>query len=155
MANTHRNLDGWRTLSEAIPRGASGTLARAMGLSEDYIRRWRREPDEDTLSATGQRSPLDRVCDLMSAIFLVNPDGVDLVIEHIRAHHASLTRMEETEPGWNPRESAARLLRETCQAVNALNLDDPAVERELLDAKFAIEEALERVRARKSKTGTA
>lgn len=83
-------MNGFLTLERAIRRDEAEQVAYFLGQSATVVRAWRREPETEEGSATGRRSPLDRVCDLVTAVFLVNPEGADLIVEHVRAHLESL-----------------------------------------------------------------
>jgi hypothetical protein len=81
-----RSMKAFLTLEQAIQRGEAEQVAYFLGESPDVVRRWKREPETEEGTATGRRSPLDRVCDLITAVFLTNPEGADLIVEHVRAH---------------------------------------------------------------------
>lgn len=83
-------MNGFLTLEEAIRKNDAEQVAYLLRVSPTIVRAWRREPETEEGSATGRRSPLDRVCDLVDAVFLVNPQGADLIVEHVRAHLESL-----------------------------------------------------------------
>lgn len=85
-----RSMNGFETLEDAIRREEAEQVAYFLGVSATVVRAWRREPETDEGSATGRRSPLDRVCDLIDAVYRVNPEGADLIFEHIRSHLESL-----------------------------------------------------------------
>jgi hypothetical protein len=85
-AQFSRSMNGYLALEKAVPRGQADRVAYFMGVSPDLVRRWLREPEYEEGTATGRRSPLDRLCDLITAVFIVNPDGADLVVEHVRTH---------------------------------------------------------------------
>lgn len=84
-------MDGWKIIERAIPRACAEAVAHFLRVSPDLVRRWQREPlAGDRHTATGRRSPLDQVLDLVSAVYLVNPEGADLIVEKVRAHLAGL-----------------------------------------------------------------
>lgn len=85
-----RSMNGFVTLEEAIRREEAEQVAYFLGVSATVVRAWRREPETEEGSATGRRSPLDRACDLIDAVYRVNPEGADLIFEHIRTHLQSL-----------------------------------------------------------------
>jgi hypothetical protein len=85
-----RSMNGFSTLEEAIRREEAEQVAYFLGVSATVVRAWRREPETEEGSATGRRSPLDRACDLIDAVYRVNPEGADLIFEHIRSHLESL-----------------------------------------------------------------
>jgi hypothetical protein len=141
---------GWKTLEQAIPRGTAAAIAHKLHLAADYVRRWRREAlGDDAPLASGQRSPLDRVCDLIDAVFLINPRGTVLIVEHVRKHYEGLIETHALESSiWNRRQDAAAALREAVEAVNCLNLDSASeeTERELVEARDAFDRALVQLR---------
>jgi len=84
-------MTGFETMEQAIPRGSAESVASFLGVHPDEVRRWRREPESNEQPlATGRRSPLDRGCDLITAVFLENPEGAELIVEHFRSHLARL-----------------------------------------------------------------
>jgi hypothetical protein len=93
-----RCMNGWRTLEAAIPRADSDRIAYLLSLHANTVRTWRREPETDDDANTGRRSPLDRVCDLITAVFLSNPQGAELIVEHVRAHLESLKESQGPRP---------------------------------------------------------
>jgi len=145
-------MDAWVTLKNAIPKGEVRSIAARMRLSYDYVCRWRREPlgDESPLS-TGQASPLGRTCDLIDAVFLVNPPGASYIVEHIKLHYQLLLNAHGIQ-GFNGSdrartEAASDLLRQATAAICALNSDslsDHTV-RELVLLRDATDLAISRV----------
>lgn len=84
-------MTGFETLSKAIERGDAESVADFLNVHPDEVRRWRREPESsEQPTTTGRRSPLDRGCDLITAVFLANPEGAELIVEHFRSHLARL-----------------------------------------------------------------
>ena len=72
-------MESYEVLEKAIPKKSSEKVAQLLSISATYVRRWRREPEsDDAPNASGQRSILDRICDLIDVVFLVNPAGVSL-----------------------------------------------------------------------------
>lgn len=115
-------MQSWEILEIVIPRKASQRVALLLNVSVDYVRRWRREPEnEDAPNGSGQRSILDRICDLIDACFLVNPKDTRLIIEHINNHYDCLidTHAQAFASQHSQAKTAAELLQE---AVNQLNL---------------------------------
>lgn len=147
-------MQTFEVLEKAIPRGAAERVAQALHVTADYVRRWRREPTSDEAPlASGQRSPLDRVCDLIDAIFLANPQGACLIVEHVRAHYNALMETH-AGAGFNgcAHERAvatATLLRETTEAVNALGVEGVTNHTltELVEMRDATENVIARVQA--------
>jgi hypothetical protein len=144
-------MESYEVLQQAIPQSASGKVAQLLGVSADYVRRWRREPDSDeNPNGSGQRSILDRICDLIDVVFLVNPQGTPLLIGHITAHykdlvekHASPLHCEQSRA-----ETISDLLTQTTEAVNRLNLEGCTNEtlRELIEMRDSADRAIESVR---------
>lgn len=119
-------MESYEVLEKAIPRKASARVAQLLGVCTDYVRRWRREPESDDAPlATGQRSILDRICDLIDAVFLVNPAGVSLIVEYVNNHYRDLIKTHATPiDGYQERaEHCAKLLKEATEAINKLNLE--------------------------------
>ncbi len=149
--------EAWKTLRRAIPDRAAKAVAFRLNVSADHVRRWRREPlSDDAPLSSGQRSPVDRVCDLLDAVFLVSPSGAAYIVDHVAAHHQSLLQASLDPEHWDKRADTADLLRETIDAVNALNLDAPDEETitELVEAKTAIDQVLTRIqKSRRSSLG--
>ena len=86
-----RGMNAWEILERAIPRGAAEEVAQILGLSTDQVRRWMREPlSDENATGTGRTSPLDRVADLIRAVFVVNPAGARLIVEALANHLAEL-----------------------------------------------------------------
>lgn len=116
----------WEILAKVIRRHDTERVAQILNVSADYVRRWRREPVSDEAPlASGQRSPLDRVCDLIDAAFLVNPLDASLIVEYVIAHFQRLLKTHAVElPTHRERAHAsANILKEATEAVNALNLN--------------------------------
>jgi hypothetical protein len=136
-------MEPWRTLREAIPNRKAAEVARQMHVSRDFVLRWRREPlsDEAPLG-TGMASPLSRTIELINAVFLVNPAGASLIVEHIALHWEMLARthgIKEFTSSTDRAIAAADLLTQATQAVNTLNLE--GVTEETLVKLIAIRDA--------------
>ncbi len=145
-------VNAWKILKQAIPDGQCKAVALRMKVSADYVRRWRREPlsDEAPL-ATGQTSPLDRVFDLVDAVFLVNPAEAILIVEAVNAHFKLLTEAHGIE-GFNGSSEqralqSAELLDKAAEAVNSLNIEGVTNEtlHHLVRLRGATERAIFRV----------
>ena len=120
-------MQSWEVLEIVIPRKASQKVAQFLCVSVDYVRRWRREPDsEETPGGSGQRSILDRICDLIDVCFLVNPKEVFLIIRHINNHYNNLVQTHSIafETKHCQAKTAAELLSEAVDVVNQLNLEE-------------------------------
>jgi hypothetical protein len=143
-------MESWEVLERAIPRAASGRVAQLLGICADYVRRWRREPEsEEAPSGTGQRSILDRMCDLIDAVFLVNPSGVALIVNFINSHHRNLLQLHAKPiDSYECRaETVGDLLTQTTEAITKLNVEGCTADtlRELVEMRDAADRAIERV----------
>jgi len=119
-------MQSYEVLEQAIPKQQSGRVAQILSVSADYVRRWRREPDSDeSPNGTGQRSILDRMCDLIDAVYLVNPAGSALIVNYINAHHDDLLATHANPIACRDTQAVAgaNLLTEATQAINALHVD--------------------------------
>jgi hypothetical protein len=62
-----------------------------MGVVGATVRTWCREPGSDDDANTGKRSPLDRVCDLIAAVFEeVDEEHAELIVDHVVGYLANL-----------------------------------------------------------------
>lgn len=143
-------MESWEVLEDAIPRTASKRVAQVLSICPDYVRRWRREPEsDDAPTATGQRSILDRVCDLIDAVFLVNPKGAGLIVHFINSHYRRLmrTHSKPIDTFDSRTAAAADLLTEAVEAVNRLNIEGCTDDtlRELIQLRNAADHAIQRV----------
>ncbi|MEO8649165.1 MAG: hypothetical protein ABI539_08370 [Acidobacteriota bacterium] len=143
-------MESWEVLELAIPRSASGRIAQMLNVCADYVRKWRREPEsDDAPTASGQRSILDRVCDLIDAVFLVNPKGAGLIINFINAHYRNLLQIH-TQPiagSESKAKTISDLLTQATEAINRFNLEGCTNDtlRELVEARDAFAAAIEAV----------
>lgn len=143
-------METYEVLENAIPKAQSGRVAQLLGVSADYVRRWRREPDSDeNPNGSGQRSILDRVCDLIDVVFLVNPDGSGLIVNHILGHYRRLLNVH-AKPLDNHAcraETISDLLTQTTEAINRLNLEGCTNEtlRELVEMRDSADRAIRSV----------
>lgn len=115
-----RTIQSWQLLDRLIPRGGSKTVAYYMHCATKYVQAWRRECD----SGSGQPNPIDRLCHLIEAIFLVNPLGASHVVEFITNFHRQLVgRHQAVGFGGSEarRDETAELLKAATNAVNSLN----------------------------------
>jgi len=143
-------MESYEVLQQAIPNKMSGRVAQLLGVTADYIRRWRREPDsEDAPNASGQRSILDRICDLIDVVFLVNPKGTSLIVNHINSHYRNLLDMhaQPMNTQASRAETISDLLTQTTEAVNRLNLEGCTNEtlRELVEMRDSADRAIKSV----------
>ena len=143
-------MEAYEVLEQAIPKKKSEAVARFLNVSATFIRRWRREPDsEDSPNATGQRSILDRICDLIDAVFLVNPAGCPLIVNHVNAHYQNLleTHAKPIDSCSQRAEHIAELLTQTTEAINRLNIEGCSADtlRELIEMRDAADKTIKSV----------
>ena len=143
-------MESYEVLEKAIPRAAAAKVAQLLGVSADYVRRWRREPDSDeNPNASGQRSILDRICDLIDVVYLVNPQGTPLIVNHIQSHHQALleTHAAPIDTEFSKAETISDLLTQATEAINRLNLEGCTNEtlRELVEMRDAADRAIKSV----------
>ncbi len=87
------DMDGWRVLDEAIPRGEADEIAALMGVSEDTVNRWRRRPlSSEDHNATGRRNPIDYFLRLINALYVRNPEGAEKVLDRVMHERAVLRK---------------------------------------------------------------
>lgn len=143
-------MESYEVLEKAIPKKESKRVALLLNVCADYVRRWRREPEsDDAPNGSGQRSVLDRICDLIDAVFLVNPSGVSLIVEYVNNHYQCLlkTHAQPIDCRTARAEHCADLLTETTQAINRLNLEGCSNEtlQELIEMRDAADRAIQSV----------
>jgi hypothetical protein len=143
-------MESWEVLEKAIPRSASGRVAQMLNICADYVRKWRREPEsEDAPTASGQRSILDRICELIDAVFLVNPRGAGLIVNYINAHFRTLLQVHAKPiiTVDSKAELISELLTQTTEAINHFNLEGCTHEtvQQLVEARDAFGKAIEAV----------
>lgn len=143
-------MESWEVLEQAIPKKASERVAQILGVGGDYIRKWRREPEsDDAPTATGQRSILDRICLLVDAVFIVNPTGTGLIVEHINAHHDELLATHASAIPCRKTQAVtgATLLTEAVEAVNSIHVEGctPETLRELVELRDKVDLTIKQV----------
>jgi hypothetical protein len=62
-------MNGHLTLSAAIPYAAAYQIGYDLNVHETTVRIWCRAPETDEEMSSGRRSPYDRFCDLVSAVY--------------------------------------------------------------------------------------
>lgn len=144
-------MESYEVLETAIPKKESGRVAQLLSVSADYVRRWRREPEsDDAPTASGQRSILDRMKDLIDVVYLINPSGAGLIVEHIAHHYDELLKTHTaTIPCQRTQAAAgAALLTEAKEAIHALLVDGctPDTLRELVELRDQATVAIKQVR---------
>lgn len=152
-------MESWEVLEQAIPKKASGRVAQILGVGADYIRKWRREPEsDDAPTASGQRSILDRICLLVDAVFIVNPSGTGLIVEHIVAHHDELLAIHATSISDRKTQAAtgATLLTSAVEAVNSIQVEgcSPDTLRELIELRSDVDLVIKKVQTTMSQEET-
>lgn len=143
-------MESYEVLEQAIPKQQSGRVAQLLSVSADYVRRWRREPDSDASpTGTGQRSVLDRICDLIDAVYLVNPAGSGLIVNYICSHYDGLLAVHAKPIPCRETQAAAgaNLLTQATEAINSLNVEGctPETHRELVELRQACDLAIKQV----------
>jgi hypothetical protein len=104
--------DGYKILEEVIPYGMAAEVAKLMGVSLSTMDRWTAKPltTEDP-DARGRRNPIDYFIQLYNAIFLVNPDEADRLIDRVLQERARLRRRHKRDKPMTP-EQVEGILRE-------------------------------------------
>jgi len=115
-------IQSWQLLDRLIPRGFAHVVASHMRCAIKYVNAWCRESQGET--ASGQRSPIDRVCALIEAVHKFNPLSSGLIVEFIVNFHRQLARKEAVhgfESSEARRDETAELLNSAAKCVNTLN----------------------------------
>src|SRR5262249_33804623 len=107
------SMETWEVMREAIPRGEAERIARLMGYSVDYVRRWCREPEGSDEEPAGRRDPLLMITTFLDALYARNPAGADLVVDYINSEAAILRQIHERET--KPAKQTERDLREAAR----------------------------------------
>jgi hypothetical protein len=83
-------MNGHLTLRDAIPHGAADSIGYDLNVIGATVRKWCRAPETDKDMASGRRSPYDRLCDLISAVYRcdpqLGPQGARQIVMGIVAH---------------------------------------------------------------------
>ena len=109
-------LRDYEVLQHAIPDRHISTFARHLRKSPDLIYKWRRERlSSENPYATGEESPLSKFWTLLEIIYMLNPDGAELVIE------ASRERLAELRGNADEEVSEEQLLARLEQSRNEIN----------------------------------
>lgn len=144
-------MEAHEVLQKAIPENQASKVAKFLAVSPSYVSRWRRRPreDEEDLTATGQRSILDRVCDLIDVCFLINPKDCGLIVQHIVGHYRDLLKKHASPLDCQIRiaETVEDLMVQATEAAMNLNKEGctDATLRELVQMRDAADLAIERV----------
>lgn len=142
-------VESWELLERLIPRGMAQAVAYHMHTGPKYVQAWRREPEG--LGGSGQPNPIDRLCHLITAIFLFNPLGAAFIPEFINNYHRQLVRTHQAAgfDSGERKELAADLLRRGVEAVNAINVQgatEPTL-RQLVELIEVAIQAKDRIQA--------
>lgn len=145
-------MQSYEVLQKAIPEQQSPKVAKFLGVVASYVNRWRRRPaDDDEPNGTGQRSPLDRICDLIDIIFLINPQDTGLVVQFIVNHWRRLLRTHSKPLTCQQQiaDTVEELLDQTIEAVNEINKNGPTPEalRQLVQMRDSAQTAIDSVQA--------
>jgi hypothetical protein len=149
-------MESYEVLEQAIPRAHSARVALLLRIDASLVRKWRRQPESDeSPSASGQRSILDRICDLIDAVFLVNPQGTCLVINHVNAHYRNLMQLHAKPIVGSDSKAQliSDLLTQSTEAINNFNLEGCTADtlRELIEGRDAYDRAIECVESTMAK----
>lgn len=83
-------MNGYLTLRAAVPHAAAEEIGYDLNVVGDTVRKWCRKPETDEEMASGRRSPFDRFCDLVSAVYrcdpVLGPQGARLLVMGIVSH---------------------------------------------------------------------
>lgn len=122
------DMNGWEVLSGAIPRGEADDIAVLMGVSQNTIQKWCREPlSDEEPEATGRRNPVDYFLRLVNALYARHPEGAEMVFDRVQHERAVLRkrhgRVDQPTPA--EMESALRQIgREVAEMADAI-AEDP------------------------------
>lgn len=101
-----RHRSGHEILRDVIPDHHE-EIATMLGVGWREVYRWQAPPEsnEEPL-ANGRRSPLDRLLDLVSAVYLHNPAGAALLVDAVVTRLDQL-RQTHRRDGWDAHEALA------------------------------------------------
>jgi hypothetical protein len=146
--NAEKEMESWEVLRRLLPRGKAATIvARYLHVSPDYVRRWCVPTPEENEDGTGFRNPIDKVCDLIDAAFIIDPIDSALIPEFINEFYRQLVRRHE-RVGFGGSEArrdlVADLLSDAVATVNSLNLE--GVTNNTLNQVVRLTEACNRIK---------
>lgn len=137
-------METYLIIKTAVQRGQARELAQLLGVSEDLVRRWGREPhSEDNPFSTGARNPIDR----MDALFLwclVNcPEMAEAIAERYNAKlKARYAQHADKMTGTiNLKSAAAQALKEGAESLSAVIEEKPL--QETMTEWFQFKEKME------------
>lgn len=145
-------MRSYEVLKKAIPEREAPKVAKFLGVSSNYVNRWRRQPaGDDDPKRTGQRSILDRITDLIDVVFLVNRPDAGLIVQFITAHHDRLLKTHATPITCHVivADTIEDLLSETKDVVNAITREgaSPNTLRELVQLRDRTQIAIDSVQS--------
>lgn len=143
-------MESFEVLQKAIPELQSPKVAKFLGVVAGYVNAWRRRPsDDENETATGKRSPLDRICELIDVCFLINPGDTGLIVQHVVGHYRRLlkTHAKPIDCQVHIADTVDDLLTQAKEAAMNLNKEGctAATLRELVQMRDAADSAIERV----------
>lgn len=152
----------WTVLDLASGRaGNKEKLADIYDLDVDSWRRYCREPlSDESPTATGRRSPLDRIYQdidkLLDAHLLVNPPGAEIIAEDIALHVENhlRDRRDSSEAGYNIQKGLASIIRGVSDLAEVIPSDPSGdvIEQEIAQLVVALRDMRTKVvRARAAK----
>jgi hypothetical protein len=115
-------VTSWQLLDRLIPHGFAKTVAYEMHCAIKYVNAWCRESEGNAVS--GQRNPIDRICQLIKAVHKFNPLGSAFIVEFITNFHRQLSNKEAVhgfESSEARRDETAHLLLAAAKCANLLN----------------------------------
>lgn len=115
-------ITSWQLLDRLIPRGLAQAVAYDMHCAIKYVNAWCRKSEGET--ASGQRNPIDRICQLIAAVHRINALGSAFIVEFIVNFHRQLTHRESVHGFTSSearRDETAELLIAATNCVNSLN----------------------------------
>jgi hypothetical protein len=143
------DMESWEVLRRIIPKNTRATaiVARYLHTTADYVRRWCLPPPEENDDGTGFRNPIDKVCDLIDAAFVIDPIESALIPEFINEFYRQLVRRHE-RVGFGGsdarRDAVGELLSDAVGAVNSLNIE--GVTENTLNQVVRLNEACSRIK---------
>jgi hypothetical protein len=132
-------------LERAIPRGLAQEIAERLGVSSNLILQMRREPlSDESPTATGRVSWVERTTQLVDALILTNPAGAGLLVEWIHHYYLRRTKIAGRIPERDRHQTASDYLAECVEAVTKINsgAEDDEVQAAILRAQDALTRAM-------------
>jgi hypothetical protein len=83
-------METWELMENAIPRGEAERIAKLMGYTPDYVRRWRRSPEAGEANDSFRRDPVANLLALFDALRARKlPHMIPLIMDYIQSDLAS------------------------------------------------------------------